>query len=296
MLTKIENGCKMGYPVLLEDIQETLDPSLNPIMEKDIRKDKGQWKIKLSGGLEDYSLDFKFTLTTKLGNPHYLPEVCIKVTLINFTVTPLGLEDQLLVEVVKFESPELEEQRDQLIVQLSDFKKQKAELEAKILKLVAESGEDILDDEELIVTLDQSKQTSITINKKVEEAEKTAITINNAREEYRTVAIRGSVLYFVISDIGNINEMYQYSLDFFMKLFNRRLEMSKKSKDIQERVEILINDVTTAFYNNICRGLFEQHKLLYAYLNTTSIKKRSGEISTKEWGIYTRGSQTDFSA
>jgi dynein heavy chain len=72
--------------------------------------------------------------------------------------------------------------------------------------------------------------------------------------------------------------------------------MSKKSKDIQERVEILINDVTTAFYNNICRGLFEQHKLLYAYLNTTSIKKRSGEISTKEWGIYTRGSQTDFSA
>jgi dynein heavy chain len=67
-------------------------------------------------------------------------------------------------------------------VQLSDFKKQKAELEAKILKLVAESGEDILDDEELIVTLDQSKLTSDTINKKVEEGEKTAIIINDARE------------------------------------------------------------------------------------------------------------------
>jgi dynein heavy chain len=93
MLTKIENGCKIGYPVLLEDIQESLDPSLNPVMEKDIRKDKGQWKIKLSDGLQDYSTDFKFTLTTKLGNPHYLPEVCIKVTLINFTVTPQGLED-----------------------------------------------------------------------------------------------------------------------------------------------------------------------------------------------------------
>ena len=35
-------------------------------------------------------------MTTKLANPHYLPEVCIKVTIINFTVTKSGLEDQLL--------------------------------------------------------------------------------------------------------------------------------------------------------------------------------------------------------
>eukprot|EP00955_Chlamydomonas_euryale_P053282 355458-Chlamydomonas_euryale.AAC.1 len=34
-------------------------------------------------------------------NPHYLPEVCIKVTIINFTVTMKGLEDQLLGEVVR---------------------------------------------------------------------------------------------------------------------------------------------------------------------------------------------------
>lgn len=283
MLTIIENGCKMGYPVLLENIEESLDPSLNPIMEKNIKKDKGVWKIKLSAGWEDYSTDFKFQLTTKLGNPHYLPEVCIKVTLINFTVTPQGLEDQLLVDVVKYEQPELEEQRDQLVVQLSDFKKQKADLEAKILKLVAESGEDILDDEELIVTLDQSKQTSITINKKVEEAEKTAVIINDAREQYRTVAVRGSVLYFVISDIGSVNEMYQYSLEFFTRVFNMRLDKSKKSKELEERVSILLDDITEAFYNNICRGLFERHKLLYAYLNGTSILRRADAISAKEW-------------
>jgi dynein heavy chain len=201
-----------------------------------------------------------------------------------------------LVDVVKYEQPELEEQRDQLVVQLSDFKKQKADLEAKILKLVAESGEDILDDEELIVTLDQSKQTSITINKKVEEAEKTAVIINDAREQYRSVAIRGSVLYFTISDIGIINEMYQYSLEFFSRLFNRRLDKSAKSKELEERVAILLDDITEAFYNNICRGLFERHKLLYAYLNGTSILRRADRIEAKEWAIYMRGSSTDFTA
>jgi len=179
-------------------------------------------------------------------------------------------------------------------VQLSDFKKQLKELEAKILKLVGEAGDDILDDEELIVTLDQSSETSITIKTKVEEAEETAITINESRESYRGVARRGSILYFTIADIGLIDPMYQYSLDFFGKLFNRRLDRSKKSEDLNERLEILLDDLTESFYTNICRGLFEAHKLLYAYLNATAIAKRAGDISAKEWQMYLRGSTTVF--
>ena len=89
-------------------------------------------------------------ITTKLSNPHYLPEICIKVTIINFTVTPEGLEDQLLVDVVKYEQPEFEQQKDILVVQLSDFKRQLKDLEDKIFKLVSEASDDILNDEELI--------------------------------------------------------------------------------------------------------------------------------------------------
>jgi len=108
----------------MENIAETLDPSLEPLLTKDVRKVSGQNSIKLGDTWVAISNEFKFLMTTKLANPHYLPEVCIKVTLINFTVTPIGLEDQLLVEVIKFEKPELEQQRDSLIVQLADFKRQ----------------------------------------------------------------------------------------------------------------------------------------------------------------------------
>ncbi len=41
----------------------------------------------------DYSNDFKFFMTTKMANPHYTPEICVKVTLLNFMVTLEGLED-----------------------------------------------------------------------------------------------------------------------------------------------------------------------------------------------------------
>ena len=241
-----------------------------------------------------YNDDFKFLLTTKLANPHYLPEICIKVTVINFTVTPEGLEDQLLVDVVKYEQPELEQQKDQLVVQLSNFKSQLQEIEAKILKLVSEADDDILNDEELILTLDNSKQTSIQVNEKMAEAEKTAKIISEKREGYRSVARRGSVLYFVIADLAMIDPMYQYSLEFFSKLFNKRLDVSTKSEVLEERLAILIDDVTNSFYLNICRGLFEKDKLLFSFLNTCSILRRSGDITADEWNIYLRGSASDF--
>lgn len=216
--------------------------------------------------------------------------------IINFTVTPDGLEDQLLVDVVKYEQPELEQMKDQLVIQLSDFKRQLKDLEDKILKLVSEAGEDILEDEELIITLDQSKQTSIAINERMVEAEETAKLINKNRESYRSVAQRGSILYFVIADLALIDPMYQYSLEFFSRLFNRRLDKSEKSDVLDARLDILIKDVTESFFTNICRGLFERDKLLYAFLNASSILKRSAEISIDEWNFFLRGSATDFNS
>lgn len=52
--------------------------------------------------------DFRLILHTKLANPHYKPEIQAQTTLINFTVTRDGLEDQLLAEVVDLERPDLE--------------------------------------------------------------------------------------------------------------------------------------------------------------------------------------------
>ena len=127
------------------------------------------------------------------------------------------------------------------------------------------------------------------------EAEQTAKIINENRENYRGVARRGSVLYFVIADLALIDPMYQYSLEFFGRLFNRRLDKSEKSEVLEDRLNILFKDITESFYLNICRGLFEKDKLLYSFLNTASILRRNGDITPEEWGSYLRGSTTDFS-
>lgn len=61
-------------------------------------------------------------MQTKLGNPHYKPEIQAQSTLINFTVTRDGLEDQLLAEVVKIERPDLETLKSNLTKQQNEFK------------------------------------------------------------------------------------------------------------------------------------------------------------------------------
>lgn len=66
---------------------------------------------------------FKFFLTTTIPNPHYPPETFVKVTIINFAITPSGLEDQMLALIVALENPQLEANKVQIVRKNAEDKK-----------------------------------------------------------------------------------------------------------------------------------------------------------------------------
>ena len=78
-LRTLENAIRVGSPVLIEDIGEALDPALEPLLTKAVFQQGGRTLIRLGDTDVDYDPRFRFYLTTKMANPHYLPEVCIKV-------------------------------------------------------------------------------------------------------------------------------------------------------------------------------------------------------------------------
>jgi len=290
ILRTLENCIRVGVPVLLENVGEALDPSLDPLLAKQVFKTGGRLLIRLGDSDVDYDPQFQFFITTKLPNPHYMPELQIRTTIINFTVTPKGLEDQLLVDVVRLERAELEVQKDKLVVQIAEGQAQLNALEDKILSLLASSGDDILDDEELINTLAQSKKTSEEINKDLEVAENTSKEIDDAREGYRVVATRGSLIYSVIASIGQLDHMYQVSLQAYKKVFNQTMERTDRADDVHRRIEMLISAITLTSYVSICRGLFEKDKLLYAFLLAVEILRHKQVIRDNAWDFFLRGS------
>jgi len=286
----LERCIMNGHPILIEDVTEDIDSSIDPILTKQIVEVGGRKFVRLGDKEVDYDDGFKLFITTKLPNPHYMPEVCIKVTVINFTVTITGLEDQLLGEVIKSERADVEQRKDKLVVKMAEDKAQLSELEAKILKLLSESKGNILDDVELIDTLSESKATSIIIHDRVAQALETSAEITAIRNGYRIVAERGSILYFVIADLGNVDPMYQYSLAFFMKLFNICLDTSEKSDNLETRLATLMEFTTQYMFFNICRGLFESHKPMYAFLISCNIQLARGDIGKGEWRLFLKPS------
>ncbi|KAL9959258.1 hypothetical protein ACROYT_G032565 [Oculina patagonica] len=289
-LRTLENCIRIGMPVLLEEVGETLDPALEPILLKQTFTQGGRLLIRLGDSDIDYDKNFKFYMTTKLANPHYLPEVCIKVTIINFTVTKSGLEDQLLSDVVRLERPDLEDQRNQLIVRINSDKNQLKAIEDRILKLLFHSEGNILDDEVLINTLNESKVTSGVISTRLKEAEMTEEKITAAREKYRPVATRGSVMYFVVASMAEVDTMYQYSLKYFKQLFNTCIENSEKTDDLDKRLQILLTNCTSSVYTNVARGLFEKDKLVFSFMLCGEIMRQREDISDAEWNFFLRGS------
>lgn len=111
-----------------------------------------------------------------------------------------------------------------------------------------------------------------------------------ARSLFLPTAIRGTILYFVISKLSLIEPMYEFSLEYVKKLYQTGLEKAEFNAMIELKIRRLNESITKIMFTSISRSLFEAHKKLYSFLICCSIKREGKLISPKEWTLFSRGS------
>ncbi|KAI8124809.1 axonemal, Dynein heavy chain 8 [Lucilia cuprina] len=287
--THIEDAVSMGLPVIIEDVGEELDPCLDNVLDRNLLKVGTTFKIKLGDKEIDYNAAFRCYITTKLPNPSYTPEVSARTSIIDFTVTMKGLEDQLLGRVILTERKELEEERTNLVETVTGNMKKMKELEANLLHKLSTTQGSLLDDVTVIEVLNTSKNTAIEVNEKLEIAKITEAKINIAREEYRPVATRGSVLYFLVCTMAKVNMMYQTSLVQFLDRFDASMHLSAKTHITQKRIKRIIAYLTFEIYRYKSRGLYEKDKFLFVLLMALNIDRQMDLVSYEEFQNFIKG-------
>lgn len=288
----IESAVKNGACLLVEDILEDIDPALDSLLRLTTTEKPNS--VQMGDKEIAFADTFRMFFTTKLQNPHYKPELAIKVTLINFGVKMQGLEEQLLGIVVRMESVELEREKTKCVQTVAAGKRKIAQLEDSILTLLESAGDNLLDDPELSITLQQSRVTSAEVKQQLAVASETEEKIDIAREAYRPSAIRSSLIYFVLNDLAAVDPMYQFSLASYIRLFILSIEKSaegkdRESMDVIDRLHAINNYHTEAVYKFTCRALFEKHKLLFAFKLCVEKMKSENKIDLEEYDFFLKG-------
>lgn len=289
-IKQLEMSIMYGNPVLFEDVDDYIDPVIDNVLQKNFVV-KGGRKFVILGDKEvDYDNNFRLYLTTKFSNPKFDPAVYAKAVVINYTVTMTGLEDQLLSVVVRAERPDLEAQRETLIAQTSENKQLLQQLEDSLLRELATSTGNMLDNVELIDTLENTKSKAGIVMAQLKLSADTQKDIEKLRNGYRPAAKRGAVLFFALSDMSTVNAMYQYALAAYLDVFVYSLRKAVPDTVLTKRLNNIIRTLTENVYCYGCTGIFERHKLLFSFQIATKLAQRDGILSQAELDFFIKGS------
>ncbi|XP_077600352.1 dynein axonemal heavy chain 10-like [Stigmatopora nigra] len=288
-LKQLEMAIKYGFPFLFQDVDEYIDPVIDNVLEKNLKGAEGRQVLMLGDKEVDYDPNFRLYLNTKLGNPKFSPSVFGKAMVINYTVTLKGLEDQLLSVIMGFEKKELEEQREFLIQETSDNKKLLKNLGDTLLRELATSTGNMLDNTELVYTLEETKSKSSEVFEKLKLAVKTSVDIDVLRNGYRPAAKRGAILFFALTEMALVNSMYQYSLASYLEVFDFSLRKSPPNAALPKRLTNIRNGLTYNVYNYGCTGLFEKHKLLFSFNMTVKVEQAEDRVPQEELEFFIKG-------
>uniref|UniRef100_G1PMK1 AAA+ ATPase domain-containing protein n=1 Tax=Myotis lucifugus TaxID=59463 RepID=G1PMK1_MYOLU len=264
----LESALRFGNPLLVQDV-ESYDPVLNPVLNREVRRTGGRVLITLGDQDIDLSPSFVIFLSTRDPTVEFPPDLCSRVTFVNFTVTRSSLQSQCLNEVLKAERPDVDEKRSDLLKLQGEFQLRLRQLEKSLLQALNEVKGRILDDDTIITTLENLKREAAEVTRKVEETDIVMQEVETVSQQYLPLSTACSSIYFTMESLKQIHFLYQYSLQFFLDIYHNVLYENPNLKGITDhtqRLSIITKDLFQVAFNRVARGMLHQDHITFAML------------------------------
>ncbi|XP_040902456.1 cytoplasmic dynein 2 heavy chain 1 [Toxotes jaculatrix] len=283
-MTSLELAVRFGKTLIIQEM-DGVEPVLYPLLRRDLIAQGPRYVVQIGDKVIDYNEDFRLFLATRNPTPFIPPDAVSVVTEVNFTTTRAGLRGQLLALTIQQEKPELETEKTRLLQQEEDKKIQLAQLEESLLETLATAQGNILENRELIDSLNQTKASSALIQESLLESHRLQASLDQERDAYLPLAESASKMYFVITDLSKINNMYRFSLASFLRLFQRALQAKKEAENTEARISALEASLKNMVYEYVCRSLFKADQLMFAM---HFVKGMYPELfGENEWDVFT---------
>ncbi|CAM6031851.1 unnamed protein product, partial [Sphagnum compactum] len=264
----LESALRFGNPLLVQDV-ENYDPILNPVLNRELRRTGGRVLITLGDQDIDLSPTFVIFLSTRDPTVEFPPDICSRVTFVNFTVTRSSLQSQCLNQVLKAERPDIDEKRSDLLKLQGEFHLRLRQLEKSLLQALNDAKGKILDDDSVIATLETLKKEAADIGQKVEETDKVIAEIETVSQQYMPLSQACSNIYFTMDSLNQVHFLYQYSLKMFLDIFSTVLYNNPKldgKSDYNVRLSVITQELFSVVYERVARGMLHNDRLTLAIL------------------------------
>ena len=264
----LDTSLRFGCPILVQDV-EKIDPILNSVLNKEVHKQGGRTLIRVGDHEVDFNDNFKLFMITRDANAKFTPDVCSRVTFVNFTVTPASLQNQCLMIFLKHERPDVEAKRLNLLKLQGEFIVRLRELEDDLLNKLSNIKGNILENEEMIKTLETLKNEAKKVMEDMSKSDQVLKEVESVTSEYLELADISSKIYFSLQAMGQIYSFYQFSLNYFMNILLKVLtadpELDKIPKtDYLIRIKAATKQMFIRNYHKTFYSLLNKDKMCFA--------------------------------
>ncbi|VDM42915.1 unnamed protein product [Toxocara canis] len=283
-ITQVELGVRFGKSLIVDDVVE-VDRALVKLLRTELSSQGPRQVVQIGEKSLDYNANFRIFFCTKNSQIDLPRSIKSAINEVNFTTTRSGLASQMLALAIQIEKPELESRSSELTRSAEDMKMKLDELEHVLLQELASSEGSLLENAQLLDSLNKSKENAETIAVSLQEADKLREQLNQQRDAYLSLAQSASALYFAICDLPHHNHMYNFSVNTVINLFTRTLSNNKDKSSSASRLEELKKVLQNAVFEYVSRSLFKEDRLMFSmnFIHST----QPNLFLKNEWEVFT---------